>query len=56
MENLIFAVNPTNPKNFIAGYGFGDNAVNLKIFDWMKNVNKRIEIITPKVEATIRNV
>lgn len=49
------AVNPTNPKNIIAGYDFSDNAVNLRIIDLMKNKNKRIEIITPNVETTIKN-
>jgi hypothetical protein len=39
----------------IAGYGFGDNAVNLRIIDWMNDKNHRLEIITPNVEATIKN-
>ena len=39
----------------IAGYGFGDNAVNLRIIDWMNNESHRLEIITPNVEGTIKN-
>jgi len=39
----------------IAGYGFGDNAVNLRIIDWMKHLKSNIEIITPNVDAIIKN-
>lgn len=39
----------------VAGYGFGDNAINLRIIDWMENEKNKIEIITPNVELTIKN-
>lgn len=47
-------LNETNVL-IVAGYGFGDNAINLRIIDWMNKNDNKIEIITPDVNATIRN-
>lgn len=40
----------------VAGYGFGDNAVNLRIIDWFsRDETRKIEIITPNMDSTIKN-
>ncbi len=40
----------------IAGYGFGDNTVNLRIIDWYtKRNDRKIEIITPNKDTAINN-
>jgi hypothetical protein len=46
----------TTETLIIAGYGFGDNAVNLRIIDWFENnKNSKIEIISPDIEKTVNN-
>ncbi|MFA6571476.1 MAG: hypothetical protein WCT77_09585, partial [Bacteroidota bacterium] len=55
MDNFYRLLNKTKYL-IIIGYGFGDNAINLRIIDWFdKNKYRKIIVVSPNMETVIQN-